>query len=234
MPNRIIREGILTSEKFERLGWAEEIFYRRIMSVVDDYGRYYAKPALLRAACYPLLLQKVSDSDIEKWLTACVNSALVRVYPAKDGKRYLEILDFRQQVRSNTSKFPAYDEQLHSTCIADATHMISNAHLDGDVSVFVDEDDKRSPSGESFERFWSAYPKKVGKANAIKEWKKASPDIESVLQSLSRQKAWRENPAEGEFIPAWKDPERWIKAGCWNDEVSVPEEQDEWAAFPRS
>jgi hypothetical protein len=138
MPNRIIREGILTSEKFEKLSWPEEVFYRRIMSVVDDYGRYYAKPALLRAACYPLLLQKVSDSDIEKWLTACVNSALVRVYPAKDGKRYLEINDFRQQVRSNASKFPAYDEQMHSSCVADATHMISNAHLDVDVDVDVD------------------------------------------------------------------------------------------------
>jgi hypothetical protein len=91
-----------------------------------------------------------------------------------------------------------------------------------------------APVVSDFERFWSAYPKKVGKANALKEWKKASPEIESVLQSLSRQKAWRENPAEGEFIPAWKDPERWIKAGCWNDEVTVPEEQDEWASFPRS
>ena len=56
MPNRVIREGILTSERIEMLGWAEEVFYRRLMSVVDDFGRYYARPALLRAACYPLLL----------------------------------------------------------------------------------------------------------------------------------------------------------------------------------
>ena len=76
MPNRIIREGILTSEKLENLGWAEEVFYRRLMSVVDDYGRYYAKPSLLRAACYPLLLAKVSDSDIEKWLAVCADAAL--------------------------------------------------------------------------------------------------------------------------------------------------------------
>ena len=48
MPNRILREGILTSERIERLDWAEEVFYRRVMSVVDDYGRYYARPALLR------------------------------------------------------------------------------------------------------------------------------------------------------------------------------------------
>jgi len=96
------------------------------------------------------------------------------------------------------------------------------------------EKEHTSPVGADFDRFWSAYPKKVGKANALKEWKKASPNIESVLEALANQKAWRANPPEGEFVPAWKDPERWIKAGCWNDEVVVvEEEQDEWAAFPK-
>ena len=106
MPNRILREGILTSERMARLTWAEECFYRRLMSVVDDYGRYHAHPTLLRAACYPLQLEKVSDSDIGKWLLATEKAALVRVYPAQDGKRYLELLDFKQQVRAKTSKFP--------------------------------------------------------------------------------------------------------------------------------
>lgn len=137
MPNRIIREGILTSEKLENLGWAEEVFYRRVMSVVDDYGRYYAKPSLLRAACYPLLLAKVSDSDIEKWLSACENAALVRVYPTQDGKRYLEVIDFRQQVRAVASKYPSPDGIKQDTSVAPAKQMRSkgkaSAHLDGVV-----------------------------------------------------------------------------------------------------
>src|SRR5690606_33624040 len=62
MPNRILREGILTSPRIAKLGWPEEVFYRRLMSVVDDFGRYYADPGLLRAACYPRQLNKVSDS----------------------------------------------------------------------------------------------------------------------------------------------------------------------------
>jgi hypothetical protein len=75
------------------------------MSVVDDFGRYYATPQLVRAACYPLKLEKVSDSDIGKWLTECVNAALVRVYPASDGKRYLEVLKFGEP-RAKRSRFP--------------------------------------------------------------------------------------------------------------------------------
>ena len=134
MPNRILREGILTSPKVGRLGWAEEVFYRRLMSVVDDFGRYFADHGMLRAACYPRQLNKVSDSDVGKWLHACVAADLVRVYPAQDGERYLEIANFGQQVRAKKSRFP----DMLRTCIADATQTLANAHLD--VSVFVSED----------------------------------------------------------------------------------------------
>ncbi|ARP90303.1 hypothetical protein CAL14_08400 [Bordetella genomosp. 9] len=114
------------------------------MSVVDDFGRYFADPGMLRAACYPRQLSKVSDSDIGKWLTVCVEAALVRVYPAEDGERYLELLDFRQQVRAKASKFPqppddckAPDVKVQSTCLADAQQALTDVHLD----VVVDEDD---------------------------------------------------------------------------------------------
>jgi hypothetical protein len=129
LPNRILREGILTSERIAKLSWPAEVFYRRLMSVVDDFGRYYATPMLLRAACYPLHLEKVSDSDIGKWIRETEEAALVRVYPAEDGKRYLELLDFRQQVRAKASKFPAHDEQMRSECVADAQQMPADAHL---------------------------------------------------------------------------------------------------------
>jgi hypothetical protein len=137
MPNRILRQGILTSPRMAKLGWAEEVFYRRLHSVVDDFGRYYADAGLLRAACYPRQLNKVSDSDIGKWLSACSDAALVRVYPAEDGERYLEVLDFGQQVRAKKSMFP---DPL-STCVADAKQTPANAHLDVSVSGGGDVDD---------------------------------------------------------------------------------------------
>lgn len=134
MPNRIIREGILTSPKLAKLGWAEEVFYRRLLSVVDDYGRYYADPGMLRAACYPRQLNKVSDSDVGKWLGACSDAALVRVYPAEDGERYLEVVKFDQQVRAKKSKFP----DMRSTCVADDEQTPANAHLGVCVDVVED------------------------------------------------------------------------------------------------
>lgn len=131
MPNRILREGILTSPRIAKLGWPEEVFYRRLHSVVDDFGRYFADHGLLLAACYPRQLKKVSDSDIGKWLAACEAAALVRVYPAQDGERYLELLDFGQQVRAKKSRFPSPP----SACVADAAQTQAIAHLDVSVSV---------------------------------------------------------------------------------------------------
>jgi hypothetical protein len=135
MPNRILREGILTSPRISKLGWSEEVFYRRLMSVVDDFGRYYADPGMLRAACYPRQLSKVTDPDIGKWTRNLAEAGLVRVYPAQDGESYIELLDFRQQARAKASKFP---DPL-STCVANATQTPSKPPADApvfeDVSV---------------------------------------------------------------------------------------------------
>lgn len=155
MPNRILREGILTSERVNLLSWEAEVFYRRLMSVVDDFGRYSAHPALLRAALYPLKLDTVRDANVERLLAECERASLVRVYEVTDArpdrsttsvgrssrervgssKRYLEIADFRQQVRAKESKYPhpPSDElRLRSACVADAQQVPADAHLDGD------------------------------------------------------------------------------------------------------
>jgi hypothetical protein len=65
MPTRIIREGILTSERVDKLSERAELFYRRLMSVADDYGRYFANPANLRVNCYP-----VAESTSRCWISA--------------------------------------------------------------------------------------------------------------------------------------------------------------------
>lgn len=136
MPNRILREGVLTSEPVNSLSWPAEVFYRRLMSVVDDFGRYYAKPELLRAACYPLQLDKVGNQDVAKWLAETQKAGLVMAYTI-EGKQYLELHNFRQQVRAMRSKFPAPDEQARSTCVA-------SAHVDGDGVV----DERKALSGK--------------------------------------------------------------------------------------
>ncbi|MBL8226970.1 MAG: hypothetical protein JNL98_00775 [Bryobacterales bacterium] len=107
MPSRIIRETIITSERVDRLSQRAEVFYRRLLNVVDDYGRFDARPAILIAACYPLRAGLMGTEQIEAALAECVSGErpLIVLYTV-DGKSYLEVQDFRQQVRSNKSKYP--------------------------------------------------------------------------------------------------------------------------------
>lgn len=68
---------------------------------------------------------------------------------------------------------------------------------------------------EGFERFWKAYPRKIGKGAAIKAWKRAKlPDLESILLAVEQQarsEQWTKDG--GQFIPhaaTWINQTRWL------------------------
>lgn len=131
MPNRILRADILTSEPVCSLDWASEVFYRRLHSVVDDYGRHEAGIQLLRSKCYPLQTDDVRVADITRWMAACQKAGLIALYEVA-GKRYLEVAKFGQQQRT-ASKFPP-PSASDSSC----NQLIANEHLG--VSGVVSED----------------------------------------------------------------------------------------------
>lgn len=88
------------------------------------------------------------------------------------------------------------------------------------------------PRGAAFERFWQAYPKKVGKQAALKAFQRVKVPVESLLTAIERQKCsdqWsRDN---GQYIP---NPATWLNQGRWEDEISIPEtEQPQKPATPR-
>ena len=121
MPTRIVREGILTSEPVNKLSDRAENFYRRLMSVADDYGRFYSHPSLLRAACYPLKLDVISEADVKQMLSECIAVDLIVCY----GGKYLQVLKFGQQTRSK-SKFPQpTDNELLIKCKSNDKQMFS-------------------------------------------------------------------------------------------------------------
>jgi hypothetical protein len=132
MPNRILRDAILSSERVAKLGWPAEVFYRRLMSIVDDYGRMEANPQLLRSRCYPLQTDAVRVTDITRWLAACHDAGLILNY-AVSGKQYLELVNFGQQQRS-ASKFPQ-PPPVDINC----SQPLANEHLGVVVDVVVSE-----------------------------------------------------------------------------------------------
>lgn len=135
MPNRIIREGWIDSERIDALSVTAERFFLRLCLKADDFGRYSANVKLLRSSLYPLK-DDVRDTDISRDLAACERAGLVRCYEGS-GKRYLVIPEFRQRTRASESKWPAPPEQMSGACPTYDGHTSdtsqTSAHGGGDV-----------------------------------------------------------------------------------------------------
>lgn len=86
-------------------------------------------------------------------------------------------------------------------------------------------------SGEDFETFWRAYPRKESKAQARKSFVKVTVPLETLLQALETQKRsdqWKRDG--GQYIPY---ASTWLNQRRWEDEVptqtaKAEEPADDW------
>lgn len=107
MPNRIIHERICTSETMAELSAEEERFFCRLIVQCDDYGRFDGRPSVVRARCFPIQLERISESDVSRWMQSLVDSGLIKPYEV-DGRRYIHVVTWErhQQTRAKASKYP--------------------------------------------------------------------------------------------------------------------------------
>ena len=104
MPNRYVRESAIESERVNSLSWQGEVFFRRLINKVDDFGRLYASATLLRAALFPLQLDKVTEKDVVRLIAELEEKGLLATYEV-DGKRFLALAKW-EQGRAKKSKHP--------------------------------------------------------------------------------------------------------------------------------
>lgn len=221
MPSRLIREGILTSDRVDMLDAAGEVFYRRLMSKVDDHGLYDARPLILRASLFPLRVDRVREADISRWIAACEKAGLIALY-SHDGKPFLQMLDTRWAARSEP-KFPL-PSSSGSTKLAPENSCVqpqTPVPVFGVVGV-VGDVASAAPAGALFDEFWKAYPKKKAKDDARKAFDKRKPTrqlLDSMLAAIreqSRSTDWTKDG--GQFIPY---PATWLNDGRWQDSEGV-------------
>lgn len=184
MPNRILREGILDSREVNALPEAAEILYRRLMSVVDDYGRYEADPELIRARCFARQLDRwplsrVSEalSDVSRVLSNDGQTpALIKIYEV-NGKTYLEINKFQQRTRSDSKFPPSIDGHMTVTCQTHGRSRATSPTTSPSPKHVSDSENARAEflparkvvqavrladASERFMEFWEQYPLKTG------------------------------------------------------------------------
>jgi len=69
-----------------------------------------------------------------------------------------------------------------------------------------------------FDKFWNAYPKKVGKKKAFEKWQKLKPDsqlTDAILKSIETIKIFKWNHTDPVYIP---NALTWLNGDRWNDE----------------
>lgn len=123
--------------------------------------------------------------------------------------------DKRQFVSdSSTERVAKYREKKKQECNVSVTPPDTE-------QIQIQIHKKQTPSrtsalDDSFEEFWNAYPKKVGKDKALLAWKKKKPPIQRILQALEWQvpsEQWTKQ--SGVFIP---NPTTYINEGRWQDQ----------------
>lgn len=118
MPDRIIRESICTSDTLNQLSDFEERFWHRLIVNCDDFGRFDARPAILKGRLFPLMVDKTLK-DMANVLNRLASVGLVELYEV-DGRPFLQVTtwDKYQRIRAKRSKFPEPD--------ISCKHMLSN------------------------------------------------------------------------------------------------------------
>jgi hypothetical protein len=127
--------------------------------------------------------------------------------------------------RSN--KMKEYEKPKHMS-----KHMSGHMEDEDEDGNRIKDGSEKSPEKEGnakgrenqypadFLSFWKEYPKKVGKGEAVKVWKREKPVLEKIIQALNWQKKDAQWISEGgKYIP---HPATYLNQRRWEDETGEP------------
>ena len=128
MPNRILKECICTSDTINELSPEMESLFYRLLVQCDDFGRFDARPSIVRSRCYPLKLEKVNEKTILSWLNKLAEVELIKFYII-DHHPYLLITKWEkhQQIRAKKSKYPEPDNICNQLLVSCLRNMLTKS-----------------------------------------------------------------------------------------------------------
>lgn len=104
MPNRLLKEGICTSDAINMLSSDSEVLFYRLLVVADDYGRMDGRVQIIKSQCFPLK-DSFTSSKIEKLIIELQQATLITLYQVNN-KPFFVINKWEQRVRSK-EKYPS-------------------------------------------------------------------------------------------------------------------------------
>jgi hypothetical protein len=186
MPSRVIRGEINSSGSLSRVSMQAELTFDRLLTAVDDYGRYDARPAMLKAGLFPVRAE-ATPKKIAGWVAELAREGCVLLYEV-GGRPYLAMTGWEKHRgrgrRGTESKFPAPAE----------THSPASEESSDPLEVPGDP-----PGGRGA---------RDGGREAGGGFNAATPPPKTSSGSARKQKApCPENPTEDQWarIDTWRD-----------------------------
>lgn len=191
MPQRFLRPGITESDNWNACSFEAQSLYVRLLTLVDDFGRYDGRIPVIHAHAFAL------RPDIKPLRTAALRSELVKhnlidVYSV-EGKEYLQLLRWQERTRSERSKYPDPQDSAAERRISQE----KDASLVHRSSTIVPRSNDLTPAslrfpaecGKDFEelfRTWVEFRKGLGKKpknwsmlfQAQLDWIKLQPKVD--------------------------------------------------------
>lgn len=228
--SRMIRNWT-ESDTMDSLSPGAEVFFTRLIMVVDDYGAFHANPKLLKAALFPL--KSYTDVQVAEWLDECLAAKredgeyLVIKY-CVGGKSYVQITKFGQtglkrmkrlfpEPDGNISQPPAISRNSPQPP-AESRKVIPEV----EVEVELERETELEHEGASaqvevwptFDDWWDLYDKKIGRPKCEKLWKKISHPARADIMAHT-EKYVKATPD----LTYRKHPQTYLNNESWNDEI---------------
>jgi hypothetical protein len=108
MPQRFLRPGITSSRRFNACSWFAQSLYIRLLTLVDDFGRFDADIIVLRGLAFPLGDEKSEPVPVDHVMAARSEleaRKLLTVWKAGE-KEFLQVTNWQERARASASKYP--------------------------------------------------------------------------------------------------------------------------------
>lgn len=201
----------------KRLKAAEKIFYAEITALADKTSYCYASNA------YFMRVYGVSERTVQEWIKSLTKCGYITVeILAKSGDSRCERrispifgLDTLKTTPAENCTTPA--EICGGTpadfCVSPPQKSAGRIIQDNNNTS------NNTTRARGFDRFWAAYPRKVGKGAAEKSFERIRPDaalVSRMLAAIAAQKN-SDNWQRG-YIP---NPATWLNQRRWEDEIGM-------------
>ena len=207
---------------------SEKLLFGEISALMDAKGFCWASNKYF-AELYDVAIETVS-----RWITHLVKKGYVKskIVYAEDGKTVLQrklwamlpVLDededpIDEKIKGIDEKIKTpLDEKIKTPIDEKVKENVTSNEL---TRVNSKENIKRNSEPDEFEELWKLYPRKEGKKDAYKAYKKAIKEgttNEQIRQGIENYKAWLKAKNETTYI---KQGSTFFNGEHWNDEFDL-------------